>query len=56
MTIKKAKKSDAMKFLDELIGEPFTLGGLLESIRLGEEMTQVEFANLLGVSKSYLCD
>ena len=35
---------------------PFTLGSLILSIRQGEELSQVEFANLLGISKQYLCD
>ena len=33
-----------------------TLGRLLASIRQCEEMTQGDFASLLGVSKQYLCD
>ena len=32
------------------------LGEFLRAHRLGEEMTQVEFAELLGVSKQRLCD
>ena len=32
-----------------------SLGALLESIRLGEEMSQVEFARRLGISRSRLC-
>ena len=54
MTTKK-KKSEAMKFLEKLAGE-LTLSRLLIAIRQGEEMSQVEFAKLLGVSKQYLCD
>ena len=50
------KKSEAMKFLEEVSGRPLTLGGLLESLRLGEEMTQTSFARKLGVSASHLCD
>jgi transcriptional regulator with XRE-family HTH domain len=50
------KKSAAMKFLEGVAGGPVTLGRLLESIRLGENMSQVEFAKLLKVSKSHLCD
>src|SRR3990167_3271047 len=53
MTIKKTKES--LDFLEKLVGK-LTLGSLLLSIRQGEEMTQVEFAKLLGVSKQYLCD
>ena len=50
------KKSEAMKFLEEVSGRVLTLGGLLESIRLGEEMSQASFAKKLGVSASHLCD
>lgn len=53
MTIK--KKSEATRFLETLAGE-LTLSSLLTSIRQGEEMSQVEFAKLLGVSRQYLCD
>jgi len=52
----KKKKSETMKFLDELIGEPMSLGGLLEAQRLGEEMTMAEFARVLGISPSHLND
>ena len=40
----------------EAISGPLTLGNLLHSIRVGEEMSQVEFASLLGISKQNLCD
>lgn len=33
-----------------------SLGEYLKAHRLGEEMSQVEFAELLGVSKQRLCD
>jgi len=49
------KKSDAKKFLEKLAGE-LTLSSLITAIRQGEEMSQVEFAKLLGVSRQYLCD
>ena len=49
------KKSDAMKFLDGLVGK-LTFGGLIEAMRQAEEMSQVEFAKKLGVSKQHLCD
>ncbi|MBF0107214.1 MAG: helix-turn-helix transcriptional regulator [Deltaproteobacteria bacterium] len=47
--------TDAKKFLEKQIGR-LTLGGLLNSIRLGEELSQDEFSKLLGISKSHLCD
>lgn len=50
------KKSEALKLLESVTGGPVTLGRLIESIRLGEEMTQPEFAKRLGISKSHLND
>lgn len=50
------KKSNAKKFLEKELGSKLTLGALINSIRLGEEMTQEDFANMLGISKSHLCD
>ncbi len=49
-------KSEAMKFLEEITGGPLTLRKALHSIRLCNEMTQVEFAKKLNISKSHLCD
>ncbi len=53
MTIK--KKSDTTKFLENL-GGALTFSNLIESIRLGEEISQVEFAQILGISRQNLCD
>jgi len=50
------KKSETLKFLEDLAGRPLTLGGLLESIRLSEELSQAAFAKKLGISSSHLCD
>jgi transcriptional regulator with XRE-family HTH domain len=50
------KKSSAMKLLEKLAGGPLTLGGAIESIRKGEELTLDECARKLGISKSHLCD
>ncbi len=49
------KKSDAMQFLESLVGE-LTFGGLIEAMRQAEEMSQVDFAEKLGISKQHLCD
>lgn len=49
------KKSEAAKFLEKLAGK-LTLASLLIAIRQGEELSQVEFAKLLGISRQYLCD
>ncbi len=50
------KKSEAVRFLEKLTGGPVTLGRFLEAVRLGEAMTQPEFAKKLGISKSHLND
>jgi transcriptional regulator with XRE-family HTH domain len=52
----KSKKSDAIRFLEGITGGPLTFGKLLEAIRLGEEVSQVQFAKKLGISKAHLCD
>ena len=50
------KKSDALQLLEKLTGGPMTLGKFLEAVRLGEDLTQPEFAKKLRVSKSHLND
>jgi transcriptional regulator with XRE-family HTH domain len=42
--------------LEKIADKKLTLGNLLWSIRTGEEMTQKDFAELLGISSQYLCD
>lgn len=54
MTIR--NKSKAKSFLESLMNEVFTLGGLLEAIRVGDEISQVQMADKLGISRSNLCD
>ena len=53
---KKRSKSAAMKYLDQLIGEPMSFASLIESIRLGEEMSMTAFAEKIGISVSHLND
>lgn len=48
--------TDTIKKLEKISGEKLSFGNLISSIRLGEEITQVEFAKMLGVSRQYLCD
>ncbi len=50
------KKSKAVQLLEGIAGGPLTIGGLLEAIRLGEEVSQVDFASTLGISRAQLCD
>jgi len=52
----KSKSNDALKTLEAISGKKLTLGALLSAIRQGEELSQVEFALKLGISKQYLCD
>ncbi len=46
---------DAMEFFESLHG-PMTLGGMLWSIRMCDELSQTEFAQMLGVNRSHICD
>jgi transcriptional regulator with XRE-family HTH domain len=54
MIIKESKES--MDYLESILGKRPTLGEYLLAIRHGEELSQVEFARLLGISKQNLCD
>jgi len=54
MTTKKISLTS--QFLETLARGKLTLANLLLAIRQSEEMSQVEFAKLLGVSRQYLCD
>lgn len=47
-------KSDAMEFLEAVIGGPLTFGALLRSIRLSEKTSLKTFAIKLGVSPQTL--
>ena len=49
------KKTDAMRFLESLVGE-LTFGGLIEAMRQAEEMSQVISRKKLGISKQHRCD
>ena len=48
--------NDTMKKLEKISGKKLTFGNLIYAIRMGEELSQVEFAETLEVSKQYLCD
>jgi transcriptional regulator with XRE-family HTH domain len=50
------RKSEAIRILEKITGGPVTLGRFLEAVRLGEEMTQPQFARKLRISKSHLND
>jgi plasmid maintenance system antidote protein VapI len=46
---------DALEFFERIDG-PMTLGDMLWSIRMCDELSQTEFARMLGVSRSHICD
>lgn len=46
----------SLRNLEKLTGGKLTLGKLLCAIRQADEITQVEFAKKLGMSKQQLCD
>ncbi len=47
---------DAASFLEDLLGGPLTIGTALRTTREAVEMSQVDFARRLGISKAHLCD
>jgi len=50
------KKSDARKFLEGLRGSPLTFGDMIESVRQCDEISQVELARKMEISRAHLCD
>ena len=52
MRTKGKQKSRAVSVLDDLAGGPLTLGRYICSIRDGEEMSQVAFAEKLGINRT----
>jgi len=39
-----------------ILGSPLTFGTAVQALRVGEELTQIEFAKRLCVSRHHLCD
>lgn len=54
MITKETKES--LDFIESITGSKLTFANNLLAIRQGEEMTQIEFAKKLGVTRQYLCD
>lgn len=46
----------SLKAIEKITGTKLTLGKLLWAIRQSEELSQVEFAEKLGITKQHLCD
>lgn len=55
MSIKSKTTQNTLKQIEKITG-PLTLGKLLWAIRDCDEISQVEFAKKLGISKQHLCD
>lgn len=56
MTIKSTITKKTLAILEDITGGSLSLGDLIKSIRLSDELTQVEFAKKLRISKQHLCD
>ncbi|MBX3184268.1 MAG: helix-turn-helix transcriptional regulator [Polyangiaceae bacterium] len=50
----KQPSAEARRFLERL-SEPLTFRSWIRAIRLGEELSLAQFAERLGVSRTYLC-
>lgn len=50
------KTKETLNFLENISGKKLSFASLLTAIREGEEMSQAEFAKILGISRQYLCD
>jgi transcriptional regulator with XRE-family HTH domain len=50
------KKSLTIKALEKIRGGPLTFGKMIESIRKCDEISQVELAQKMNISKAHLCD
>lgn len=48
--------TDEVTCLDRLSSGSLTLGKLIHSIRMCDEVSQIVFANKLGISRQHLCD
>lgn len=56
MNIKNKTTTETMNIIEKATGCKLTLGGLIWAIRECEELSQIEFAKKLGISKQHLCE
>jgi transcriptional regulator with XRE-family HTH domain len=56
MATRKRSVSKTMKFLNSLTGTSLSLPRLMHAIRVGENQSLAQFSQLLGISRSHLCD
>lgn len=50
------KKTNAVTFLESLLGGPLTFGQMLQSLRTTDEISQTDLAKKAKVSKGLICD
>lgn len=50
------KNGSALEILERLSGGPLTFGKMIKSLRICDEITQVELAKKVKISKAHLCD
>lgn len=50
------KKSSTIKAIEKMRGGPLTFGSLIESLRKTDEISQVELAKKMKISRAHLCD
>ncbi len=56
MTTKRLNGSSVDELERKILKGPVTFGEAVESLRVRDEWSQVEFAKKLGLSRQYLCD
>lgn len=50
------KNKDTIRFFESLSKNPLTFGKLLHSLRMSDDVSQVELAHKVKVSKGLICD
>jgi transcriptional regulator with XRE-family HTH domain len=56
MSIKSKMTQKTLTEIEKMTGTKLTLGKLIWAIRQADEVSQVDFANKLGITKQHLCD
>lgn len=56
MSIKSKVTANTLKTIEKITGTKLTLGKLIWAIRKSDEITQVDFANMLNITRQHLCD
>lgn len=56
MSIKRKMTQKTLKDIEKITGAKLTLGKLLWAIRQADEISQVDFAKKLHITKQHLCD